>query len=595
MENNRAIKVMAALVLIFVLLIPANALAYNNVGVHPRINEYAFDQFESTWMKNDQYLKQASLDGRSVYGEAWDPSDGTTWTDKVGNGIISVKRSKSMEQWVIDGGFSADEPEADMAMVHFYDPVRSPHYLTDQLNDIPGGKYVNPQISAYEWAFGNSPYKYNFLMARKYYRDALSSTDPDNINYGNAWRAVGETMHLMSDMTVPAHVRNDGHVPFRDYVDPYEYFTTVSHIDKYRSSVASSSVGPYKRTYPGQGDIQSLMHDVAYWTNTNFFSRDTIPLYGKTITANDEPAYPSPKLTISPTFTGYYNGTVDGKTVPMARQSLKGWIWKTPAVTVDQTICDAQREILIPVAIKSSAAVLDAFLPRFEVKIDEVTPEPEKANMRKVEGSIKLIPTSVWPKQDELVIRNGAYLTVTNKTTGKSSTVPIVSKGGQALNNIEMTVEAYPGDSIQLLYDLGGYVVYSNPYRLPVPSVTPTPVPTEEPDTGSRIVHVRVYDSEGKIFSEETYLYEDGLFVKHGLEAMYMWYYDELATQAKKEWDHGTLIQGTEKILEWEGASNIYPYRIENNPKPRFNPDDNSVILRLGSDEMPKNLPSWLK
>ncbi len=67
-----------------------------------------------------------------------------------------------------------------------------------------------------DWAFdrdlGSGYYiqDYSWNDGLRIYQEALASASCCNEKYGQAWRAVGETMHLVSDMTVPAHVRNDG-------------------------------------------------------------------------------------------------------------------------------------------------------------------------------------------------------------------------------------------------------------------------------------------------------------------------------------------------------------------------------------------------
>ena len=67
MENLRSIATRLTLIIIIILGICFQGIyysepvyAWNNVGTHPTINEYAYDSFLSQWMPNDQYLKQAS-------------------------------------------------------------------------------------------------------------------------------------------------------------------------------------------------------------------------------------------------------------------------------------------------------------------------------------------------------------------------------------------------------------------------------------------------------------------------------------------------------------------------------------------------------
>jgi hypothetical protein len=476
MENFRVVKISilaAAAAAVLLLLCAQGALAWNNVGVHPTINEYALNSFTGQWMPYDPYLKYASLNGEPVWGEAWDLVDGTSWHSRITPAI----REKSLGQWLVDSGFSADEPELDMSLMHFYDPIRTPHYLTDNINDIPGGSYVNPEISAYQWAFTESGNPYGFENGKTYYKSALADTDPSTVNYGKAWRAVGETMHLISDMTIPAHVRNDGHIPYARLWDPLEYFTDASDVLLFGSGYpASTDLGNYHCAYTSDTDIRSLFQGEAAWTNENFFSADTVPRYGKTTTANGEPLYPSPTVTWSPSFEGYITTTVSGRTMNLTRQSLAGLIWKTPYLVVDQNVCNDQRSLLIPTSIKSSAAVLDAFLPRFRVVIDSVVPDEDYEGYYVITAHIQHIATREWP--EDLPIRNGAHIVV------DSFDYPVTTStngaGSDSLNRIRLSLEAETDSAIQVYYDLGGYQIASGEYRIPEVSSTSTPTPTPE-------------------------------------------------------------------------------------------------------------------
>jgi hypothetical protein len=478
MEDLRVVKLLMILAaaLAVLLLCAPGVLAYNNVGSHPTINQMAYGSFVNYYMSDDPYLKMASLNGGQTNGLAWDPQDGTSNHQRITEPV----RTKTIAQWISDAGFSADEPEIDMALKHFYDPIRYPQYLTDWVNDFPGGDgYVNPHEDAFEWAFTDSDNTYGFENGENYYRTALADTDPGTLDYGKAWRSVGETMHLISDMTVPAHVRNDAHIPYLNYWDPYEFITTALDVDMYGSMNYPASTLDYHAAYAELGDdnIRALFHKVATFTNANFFSRDTTPLYGDTVSYNDELQYPSPTVTWDKSFTGYITSVVDGRTLNLTRQSLVGRLWKEPYLVIDQTVCNDQRSILIPTAIASSAAVLDAFLPRFSVIIDSVLPDPDNEGDYLVSAHIRHIPTIEWP--DDLTIRNGAYISLDSEDFLISMDYNMASSDN--LNTIRVGITADEGTVIQIYYDLGGYRIYSDKYVIPITSPTPTPKATNVP------------------------------------------------------------------------------------------------------------------
>ena len=467
MENLRSIATRLTLIIIIILGICFQGIyysepvyAWNNVGTHPTINGYAYDSFLSQWMPNDQYLKQASLDG-TAQGESWDPADGGSWTIRKDPQI----REKSIKDWLIEGGWSADEPELSMSLVHFYDPVRAPHYLTDYINDLPAeiGKWYNPTTDAYQWAFESTANPFSFINGEQNFQIALASKDSNDINYGKAWRAVGETMHLISDMTVPAHVRNDAHIPYAHLWDPLEYFTYGSDVNSY-----SSGAFPATPSLNYHADIRDLFKQTATWTNQHFLSADTVPQYNLDITPNGKKAYPSPAVIIDPNQTGYYTTTIDGNDkFPLARASIAGILWKTPSLVVDQTVCSAQRSVLLPTAIKVSAAVMDAFLPRFEVTIDNVHPDTVVKGNYMITAHIKQIPTKEWP--NSLIIRNGANIMADSKDN--VITMNNNLDNNDNLNTISYSITAKEGSSITVYYDLGGYKISSAEYTIPTSNV----------------------------------------------------------------------------------------------------------------------------
>jgi hypothetical protein len=517
--------IILALAIAAMIFVPQSALAYNNVDAHQAINAHALEYFENYIMPKDKYLKVATLTSDSIQGTAWDIEDGVdaAWkTDAMRT--ISVKRQKPLQEWIIDGAYSADEPEAPMALRHFYDPGREPRYLTDQIVDWNFWSYGNPQMDALTWAFNAPDNPYNYNMAKSYYKKALESSDPGNADYGNAWRALGETMHMFADMTVPAHVRNDGHV----FYDQYERFTHGDSVDDYAYRNAASSID-YSCTYQGSGQsLQRLFTDVAGFTHDNFFSEDTLPVYQSSTTANDNELYSSPSLSINPDYTGYYKRNVNGQETLAARQTLSSrlGLWTTPVLGMDWKVLDSQQQVLIPTAIRADAAVIDAFLPRYTVAIDSVTASSEPGKFT-VEGHITHAPTKEWPTSP--TIKNGAHLVVAGKDYAITAT-----GAGDDLMSISVDVPAKGGDIIYLYYDLGGYQITSDSVKIkaasPTPTATAKPTPTAKP-TVKPTSKPTAYPASGGSFKSNDILYletspEVGQYVvDNGLYLSYNGYY----------------------------------------------------------------------
>ncbi len=114
------------IIVVILASMPIQVMAYNNIGAHPSINRYAVDYFEKELLPEG-----ASIRGEESWGYAWDESDGREEYWGVRH-TVSERRSKLLQDWIKDGGFSADEPELNMGLVHFYDPTNiNEPWLTD--------------------------------------------------------------------------------------------------------------------------------------------------------------------------------------------------------------------------------------------------------------------------------------------------------------------------------------------------------------------------------------------------------------------------------------------------------------------------------
>ncbi|MDD4162225.1 MAG: hypothetical protein PHW87_07065 [Methanothrix sp.] len=483
MEAKRILMVILISISIVGALLCTSSTAYDDSltepGAHSKINKIAIGRFLEDVMPYDVYLKNSSLDGEKCKGVAWDREDGA----KNMPPRTEQKREKEIAKWIIDGGWSADEPEFTMALVHFYDP-KNPEksWLTDQqfvvkaVNQLSSTK-GNPEISAVDWAFDTFDktketmsidlfiQDYSWKDGKEYFKNALASPDRSNENYGKAWRALGETMHLMADMTVPAHVRNDGHA-YKEFMkmnwgnpDPYESTTTGAHVESYSDPFYYPPAGLTYRKEP-----MSLMKDVADFTNSNFLSLDTVPpTTGHTSQVFHTYAKPSINGLI-PDDKGYLKSTVEGKEVRLAapRSWCSRWLdtLPNPMYTVDNLVVIDQRAILIPTAIRANTALLDRFFPRFEVKMTKKETEPGSGRYE-VHGEIALAKDAwnkaEWP--EKLIIRNGANIAITHEDGSVERSPVTLMETEKDLSEFTREVEADPEDKISLEYDLGGYVV----------------------------------------------------------------------------------------------------------------------------------------
>jgi len=468
MENRRIVALGVALLAAFVLLSPT-ALAYDNVGAHRAINTAALVGFKYTIMPSDPYLKNAQLDLLEFrYGYAWDQLDGrdTSINFKYSQ-AVSAYRSKPLGLWLIDGGFSGDEPETPMAVRHFYDPVNETRYLTDQM----GAVSYDPKMNSISWVLDSNENQYSFYHGKLYFQYALASDNPERDGYyGCAWRSAGETMHVISDLTVPAHVRNDGHA----VTEPLEAATGVFSVLRYAPGTPARL--DY-RTAPDSRSLRNIMESVAGWTNENFFSSDTIPRADGS-QANGEKGYALPRVTGEPDNEGYFFTKYDGQPIKAycrAPSSLLDFGRERFVVSGDAIAAQQQR--LIPTAIRASEAVLDAFLPRFTVTVDGVQASADaRVPGYVVDAHIEHKATREWPAGSfpDGSVRNGAYIRVYHVSgTSDDYSVPLsANTPATSLNQISTVVPAQPGDRIVVYFDFGGYIVFSDPYTVAQPAAT---------------------------------------------------------------------------------------------------------------------------
>jgi hypothetical protein len=171
-----------------------------------------------------------------------------------------------------------------MSLRHFFDPkaVSGAPWLTDR---IPG--VLNPKIDARKWALSHPQNPYSLQNGLDAYKAALEHPAQHDEKIGLALRCLGETMHVLADMTRPAHVRNDAHATG----DPLEHGLTGAIV----AENADLPVDP-RATLTAATPAQ-LFSDVATWTQTYFYSDGTIADPGVPVLPdNGTQPYPRPTL-----------------------------------------------------------------------------------------------------------------------------------------------------------------------------------------------------------------------------------------------------------------------------------------------------------
>ncbi|MDP2946429.1 MAG: lamin tail domain-containing protein, partial [bacterium] len=188
------------------------------------------------------------------------------------------KFTDEQKQWIIQG--SIDEDLAPRWLNHFYDPVFE-RGLSTAIPGINGYLAKNwAQFSSYQtinignifnlWT-GNGPVISGSEWGDFSYEAAVKNYSQNKEK--KAYLALGHVIHLIEDVTVPEHTRNDPHPGGQDS-SFYENWA------KENSGGLTQDLG--KRLFGGgykpivYVDLETYFNNLASYTNNHFFSPDTI-------------------------------------------------------------------------------------------------------------------------------------------------------------------------------------------------------------------------------------------------------------------------------------------------------------------------------
>ena len=334
----------------------------------------------------------------------------------------SVIKGKMVINWIKDGSIAEDSPLC-RASNHFHNPLKSwgqsgvsdqPWWIsewcsltgystkysnitwaTGYLGPAPNGSKLT--ISGQEMGWGN---------AREYYHLALTSQSSNDREeyFGKAFQSIGQVIHLIEDMAVPAHTRNDfsSHVYFQDagfrnpttwFGNSFEWYvkqnpSLVTGSEVVQIDFTNASITRFWDTdvYDGSSRLKDTSLGLAEYTNANFFSDYTIfaeskdsqdvhyfPLPAK----SDTNAYLIEQQAEDGTTDKVYYVKLDGEDYKLAaysyfhwwRNLLPYWGW---AYDLDDEVHKGYAQKLVPRAVGYSAWLLNYFF-RGELKVVQNT------------------------------------------------------------------------------------------------------------------------------------------------------------------------------------------------------------------------------
>jgi len=382
-------------ILVILVVFSSIAKSYDNKVAHREFNKYILAKFIEDYKKWSEFknytflMDISSLPGEAITNSGW-------WSPTTSN------VSYTAEKWIIEGGYSADEPEVPAAYRHFYDPlaVDGKTYLTD-LNKATA--LFNPEIDAINWHFiRNDPTKANewtWVLGKEYMVKAMqTSKEAERNEYlAKAFRCLGEVLHNTADMGCPPHVRNDAHGGMGlGGPDPYESIFNPSWIaSRYRNEIGES----FKTYFEEAKTAMDINIELAKFTNKYFFSDETISGTGvETYSSrNGKKDYPSPKLEkleYEEDSFNYYSTMPSGRKIEMCNDQsllfgfLTSHFRSYPRVTKRNV--ESQATELIPMVVEAGKQVVRRFIPIFEITISINSLE------KKLTGEVKHIATNEY-------------------------------------------------------------------------------------------------------------------------------------------------------------------------------------------------------
>ena len=106
--------------------------AHDNLTIHPMLTQKAY----KVWAEEDdgEFFKNIGIKPDDTFDYAEIPGDADSLTKAINNGSGSwnLSRPAILGDWLVAGSIDEDAP-ATRCLAHFYDPIHTPHHLTDPI------------------------------------------------------------------------------------------------------------------------------------------------------------------------------------------------------------------------------------------------------------------------------------------------------------------------------------------------------------------------------------------------------------------------------------------------------------------------------
>ena len=227
---------------------PEQLASDNNMKTHPWLSLRSIQLFE----RSTGTTLPAEVKEQIVLGSIEEDYD-ITGTSTVAD-YSHVQTNQPLSAW-----------QRDSEQIVTGDVNRSENHFMNSDNDLDGltsgAPFVDTarNVSALKWAKDDPRNLTNFVMAK---------TEGNTLK---GWRDLGHILHILEDMTVPAHTRNDAHIIYEDYEG---YMAEKIPSELYLLSLGSSTaMQPWE---PSNIDISPFFQQLSGYTRANYFSEHTV-------------------------------------------------------------------------------------------------------------------------------------------------------------------------------------------------------------------------------------------------------------------------------------------------------------------------------